>query len=158
MHSASVRKPFKTRKWRCRVPSLDGTRAAPSGAKIRVALMKQILVLVMTTTALPCPAGDPQRGQELYESRCMACHSMDANRVGPKHRGVFGRRAGTVPGYDYSQALSRSDVIWNAESLDQWLADPEAMISGQRMNYSVTDAMDRSDIIAYLKEQSTVSK
>ena len=56
--------------------------------------------------------GDAERGKTVYE-RCQGCHSLDANRIGPLHRGVFGRQAGEVTGYGYSKALEKSDVIWN---------------------------------------------
>lgn len=97
---------------------------------------------------------DPVRGKELYESRCVACHSVDTNRTGPAHRGVFGRRAGTAPGYQYSTALKESDVVWTRENLDRWLTNPESVIPGQKMGYSVPDAQDRRDLIAYLKSIS----
>lgn len=104
-------------------------------------------------TAAAQTGGDVKHGQELYSSRCFACHSVDANRVGPLHRGVFGRKAGGVAGYDYSPALKKSTVIWNDKTLDQWLADPEKLIPGQKMGYSVMEAKDRADLIAYLKSQ-----
>jgi cytochrome c len=94
--------------------------------------------------------GDPKHGRALYESRCEACHSLDHSRIGPAHRGVFGRRAGAVPGYTYSEALQHSNVVWNAQSLDRWLTNPEAFIPGQKMSYSVPDARDRADVIAFL--------
>jgi cytochrome c len=87
----------------------------------------------------------------LYESRCIGCHSLDSNRTGPAHRGVFGRLAAVVPGYDYSPALKASGLIWTKENLDLWLTDPEKLVPGQKMGYSVTDARDRSDLVAYLK-------
>ena len=96
--------------------------------------------------------GDAARGAQLYEARCGGCHGADANRVGPAHRGVFGRRAGAVPGFDYSPALRASRLIWDARTLDAWLADPEATIPGQAMGYRVGDARDRADLIAYLRE------
>lgn len=95
-------------------------------------------------------AGDPARGQALYESRCTACHSLDHSRIGPAHRGVFGRHVAQVGGFDYSAALKRSSVIWVADSLDRWLANPEEFIPGQRMGYSVPDPQERADIIAFL--------
>jgi cytochrome c len=91
------------------------------------------------------------RGREIYENRCMACHSAKQNRTGPMHQGVFGRKAGLVKDYDYSQSLRSSRVIWNDESLDQWLKDPETFIPGQKMWISVTEQNDRAAIIAYLK-------
>jgi cytochrome c len=100
--------------------------------------------------AASCAAGDAANGKALYESRCIACHSIDASRVGPAHRGVVGRKAGSVRDYDYSPAVKASRVVWNAQALDRWLADPEKTIPGQKMNFTVPDAKDRADIIAWL--------
>jgi len=94
--------------------------------------------------------GSVARGKELYESRCTACHSLDHSRIGPAHRGVFGRHAGQVAGFDYSEALRSAHVTWTARSLDRWLTDPEAFLPGQKMGYSVADAQDRADIISFL--------
>jgi cytochrome c len=94
--------------------------------------------------------GDPVRGHELYQSRCTACHSLDQSRIGPAHRGVFDRVAGSVPGFDYSDAVEHSGVRWTAANLNRWLTDPEAFIPGQKMGYQVPDPVDRQDIIAFL--------
>jgi cytochrome c len=99
-------------------------------------------------------AADAERGKELYESRCGGCHSLDANRVGPAHRGVFGRTAGTAPDFNYSTAVKRSGVVWNEGTLDAWLTNPQALIPGQRMNFRIALPEDRTDIIAYLRQQS----
>jgi cytochrome c len=96
-------------------------------------------------------AGDAASGQALYEARCGGCHSVDENRVGPAHRGVFGRRAGTREGFGYSKALQQSSIVWGEASLDAWLADPERFIPGQAMNVQVSDAQARADIVAYLR-------
>jgi cytochrome c len=96
-------------------------------------------------------AQDAARGRELYEARCSGCHSIDADRVGPRHAGLFGRRAGGVKGFDYSPALAASKVVWNVTTLERWLADPEALIPGQRMNYRLAEARDRADVIAHLR-------
>ena len=98
--------------------------------------------------------GDAVRGKMLYDARCSACHSLDANVVGPAHRGVFGRRAGSLAGYAYSDALKKAGFVWDAGTLDKWLTDPEKFVPGQRMGYSVPDAPDRTDLIAYLKKES----
>jgi cytochrome c len=105
-------------------------------------------------TAAPAAAGDAAHGKELYESRCGGCHSLDANRVGPAHRGVYGRSAGTAPNFSYSTAVKNSGVVWQESTLDTWLTNPQALIPGQRMNFRVATAEDRADIIAYLREQS----
>lgn len=114
--------------------------------------MHKLLPTIALLAALSAPAfaGDPVRGQELYESRCIACHSPDANRVGPLHRGVVGRLSGSVPGFSYSKALRQAQVTWDARNLDQWLANPQALVPGQRMNLRVNDPGDRADLIAYL--------
>ena len=96
-------------------------------------------------------AGDAARGKQLYESRCIGCHSIDENRAGPAHKGVFGRKAGFAKGYDYSDALKKSKLIWNERTLDRWLADPESTIAGQKMGFTVPDHTDRADIIEYLR-------
>ena len=100
-------------------------------------------------------AADAERGGALYEARCGACHSLDAHRVGPMHRGVFGRRAGSAPGYEYSPALKGAGLVWDAASLDAWLKDPESLVPGQRMGYSVPESIDRDDLVAFLRRSST---
>ena len=95
--------------------------------------------------------GDAAHGQEIYESRCVACHSVDANRVGPRHRGVFGRPAGSLADYNYSTALKAAQFTWNGETLDRWLTNPQALVPGQKMNFKVVNPRDRADVIAYLK-------
>ncbi len=117
--------------------------------------------LALLTAALLCAsaapsasAADVARGEEIYNSRCIACHSPDANRVGPKHRGVVGRTAGTVPDFNYSKALNSSGVVWTEKTLDKWLTNPQAFIPGQRMNFKVADPTDRADLIDYLKSLS----
>jgi cytochrome c len=108
-------------------------------------------MMLFFTVAHGAPlAGNAARGKELYESRCTACHSLDHSRIGPAHRGVFGRHAGRVVGFDYSKALRSARVTWTARSLDRWLTDPEAFLPGQKMGYSVADPQDRADIISFL--------
>jgi cytochrome c len=96
-------------------------------------------------------SGDAERGAQLYESRCGGCHSVDSHRIGPMHKGVFGRRAGSAAGYDYSAALKSSKLVWGDGTLDQWLTDPERTIPGQAMGYRVEQPKDRADLIAYLR-------
>jgi cytochrome c len=95
-------------------------------------------------------AGSALKGKEIYDARCSACHSVDDNRVGPMHLGVFGRKAGSVKSYSYSEALSKSKVIWNRDTLTAWLTNPEALIPGQRMGYAMDNGQDREDVVAYL--------
>ena len=105
-----------------------------------------------TLASAAATAGDAARGARLYEARCGGCHSVEAHRVGPSHRGVFGRRAGSAAGYAYSPALAASRIVWTAATLDAWLADPERTIPGQAMGYRVEQAGDRADLIAHLRQ------
>jgi cytochrome c len=97
-------------------------------------------------------SGDPVRGQALYKG-CGGCHSIDDNDIGPRHRGVVGRRAGSIEDYSYSTALKTSGLIWDEVTLERWLTNPSALVPGTKMFFKVDDAQSRADIIAYLKEQ-----
>jgi cytochrome c len=94
------------------------------------------------------------QGKRLWQQRCTDCHALDTDETGPRHRGVFGRRAGSIPGYDYSRALRRSHITWDVGSLDRWLSDPESFIPGQNMDFRLTRAADRAAVIAYLQSVS----
>ncbi|MBC3920657.1 c-type cytochrome [Undibacterium sp. CY18W] len=96
-------------------------------------------------------AGDAAVGQVLYQAKCAACHAMQFNGVGPAHLGVVGRKAGSVDGYIYSVALSKSDLVWNEKLLDAWLRNPEKLVPGQKMGISIPSARERAHLIAYLK-------
>ncbi|OJY69668.1 MAG: hypothetical protein BGP16_07895 [Sphingobium sp. 66-54] len=107
--------------------------------------------------ATPTPAGDAHAGAAAYDASCGGCHSLDANRVGPAHRTVFGRQAGTMPGYTYSPALKKAKIVWTAATLDAWLNDPQKMVPGTRMAFRLTDAKRRADIIAFLASQRSAT-
>jgi cytochrome c len=113
-------------------------------------IARNLLTVALLCGTLRAAADDPARGQALYESRCIGCHSLDSHRVGPAHRGVVGRRAGSAPGFSYSMALKGANFIWTAQNLDLWLTNPEALVPGQTMGFRVEDAQDRADLIAYL--------
>ena len=98
-------------------------------------------------------SGDPAAGKRAYQS-CMGCHSLDDNDVGPKHRGVVGRKAGSVPDYRYSAALKASGIVWTPENLDRWLQGPQTLVPGAKMFFAVPDPKTRADIIAYLATQN----
>lgn len=116
---------------------------------------KPLIALALWVVVAAAHGADPIRGQVVYQARCAACHSPDFNGVGPAHRGVFGRLAGTAKGYaGYSAALKKSGLMWTEGNLDRWLADPEALVPGQAMGVSVPDANERADVIAFLRTLS----
>lgn len=90
------------------------------------------------------------RGQAVYQTQCADCHNPIDHRIGPRHWGVLGRKAGSEPGYVYSNVLKRSTVIWSRETLLLWLTNPEKLIPGQVMDFSLNDAGQRADMVAYL--------
>lgn len=95
--------------------------------------------------------GDPKNGEEVY-ARCMACHSLTENRIGPRHCGVFGRRAGAVPGFDYSPAMRHAKIVWSDKTLNGFLTDPIKYVPGTAMVFAgVPDGKERADVIAWLK-------
>lgn len=99
-------------------------------------------------------SGDVVRGEQIY-TRCFACHALERDRTGPRHCGLFGRKAGSVPGFDYSDAMKKSGIVWNEKTLARFLADPAKTVPGTSMGYDgVKDAQERGDLIAYLKKAS----
>jgi len=112
------------------------------------------IVIVVGTASASEPAasvGDPERGKTLYQA-CSACHTIDQNDIGPRHRGVVGRHAGSLADYAYSPALRNSGVVWNDTTLDQWLTNPSALVPGTKMFFKLDDPQMRADVIAYLKQ------
>lgn len=106
--------------------------------------------LALSAGAAESAGADSARGEELY-SRCVACHALNYDRVGPRHCGLIGRKAGSVPGFGYSSAMKDSKLVWNEKTLDRFLADPVKTVPGTTMTYvGVPDAKERADLIAYL--------
>lgn len=113
---------------------------------------------VMAISAHAAPdAAALARGEQVY-ARCAACHAVEGNRTGPQHCGLFGRQAGTAPGYDgYSSAMRASNLVWDERTLDIFLKNPMKTVPGTAMGYAgVKDAGERADLIAWLKRATRV--
>ncbi len=119
----------------------------------------QALLLAWTLMiSLSVFADDLSAGEEVYQ-RCMACHSLNSNRTGPKHCGLFGRKAGSVEGFDYTDAMRDSKIVWNRTTLDAFLESPFKIVPGTNMGYGgVWDAKDRANLVAYLQQASQSKK
>jgi cytochrome c len=98
--------------------------------------------------------GDPVRGKALFEKRCTGCHALAQNHEGPHLQGVYGRTSGSVADFAYSPALKKAHVIWDGQSLEKWLTDPDAFIAGNNMDFLVSKPQERRDLISYLKQSS----
>jgi cytochrome c len=109
---------------------------------------------VESSLAQPGPGipGDAARGKLAFQRRCTGCHTLEGDREGPRLAGVFGRRAGSVPGFEYSESLRSSGLTWNDATLERWLTDPDLIAADTKMDFHVPKAQERADLIAYLKQ------
>jgi cytochrome c len=137
-----------------KVGRIESLRACVGGPNRGASAIAVAVGLMVWHIVPSLAAGDPDHGAKVYHE-CMICHSLDKNGIGPSHRDVFGRKAGSVPDYSYSAALKGSNIVWNETTLDHWLANPQALVPGTKMMFSVGDAQDRADVIAFLKEKAT---
>src|ERR1700744_1789954 len=122
--------------------------------RTHLTVMAAVVLLNVSGLALGARADEVSDGQALYEGKCGGCHSLDANRVGPRHRGGVGRRVARIPDVDYSPSNRKLGRVWTPARLDQWLQGPQAMAPGAKMFFSVPDPTQRRDIIAYLASVS----
>jgi cytochrome c len=102
-------------------------------------------------------AAQEDPGQVIFNNACRTCHTVKEgdNRLGPSLAGIIGRKAGSLPGYAYSEAMRKSPVIWDEATLDRFIATPDAVVAGNNMKpyTGMTAADDRAAIVAYLKAQ-----
>src|SRR5258708_10887655 len=117
----------------------------------------RLLVAIMvggSTLSVVGPGQAAAGGKELFEKRCGGCHALDRDKEGPRLGGVYGRVAGSVDSFQYSDALKKSKITWTAETLDKWLTDTETLVPDNDMSFHVQSADQRGEIIAFLKLSS----
>lgn len=92
-------------------------------------------------------------GERVFRNQCMGCHAVEAglNRAGPTLHGLFGRKAGSLEGFNYSRAMREADLVWTPETLDAFLAEPNAVVPGTIMVFWGLRSDDRRRVIAYLE-------
>ncbi|HUC68356.1 MAG TPA: cytochrome c family protein [Stellaceae bacterium] len=101
-------------------------------------------------------AQDAAQGEVIFKRNCAICHTVEAgkNKIGPSLAGVVGRKAGTAPGYSYSDANKNSGITWSDAELDKYLTDPRGVVPGTKMLFAgLKNPDDRKNVIAYLKQQ-----
>lgn len=121
-------------------------------AAMRTALAVSLALFEPCAMAARDNAPSPAQAGEAIYGRCLACHSLGNDRTGPRHCGLFGRRAGSIKGFAYSEAMKRSKLVWNEKTLDRFLANPDKTVPGTTMTIAgMPDKKERTDLIAYLR-------
>jgi len=111
-----------------------------------------VLILIAMIQATGRAAGpDGVEGKEVFSRRCSGCHALDGDKEGPRLRGVFGRKAGSVAGFRYSEALRRSRIVWDEGLLEKWLENTEAVVPENDMEFRVANPAERRALVEYLK-------
>jgi cytochrome c len=111
-------------------------------------------ILILTCGALLARDDSNSRGQQIFNRQCSKCHALDNDKEGPRLRGVYGRAAGSVSSFQYSDALKNSHITWSDETLDKWLADPSAYVPDTYMAFHLSNKRDRQAVIDYLRTLS----
>ena len=133
-------------------PAADSGSSAASSAAPAAMTPDQIKA---AQAALPAPynAADIANGESKF-ALCQTCHTVvegGPNMTGPNLHGVFGRKAASIAGFNYSDALKASGWTWDAAHVDTWITDPKAALPGAKMTFAgLKDPKDRTDLIAYL--------
>ena len=122
---------------------------------MRLTITLSIAVALFLVVAWRPAAGDDVEGKALFKKHCGTCHVADKGggpRQGPNLFGVVGRKAGTLPGFAYSDALraNKDGIVWSRDTIDRWLTDPQALIPGVVMPYRQADPAIRQRLIDYL--------
>ena len=113
---------------------------------------------LLSGVALAQDEVDPEEARLAFNNHCRQCHVTNEgdHRLGPSLYGVVGREAGSAPGFAYSPAMQNADFVWDEETLDRFIENPEAVVPGNNMKpfSGIASAEERAKIIAYLKAES----
>ena len=115
-----------------------------------------VLIVGLSVTAASAQSGDAARGQRVFNLQCKACHTLEkdgASVVGPNLHGVFGRKAGTATGFEFSEAMKKSGIVWDDATIADYNRDPKGKVPDTKMVFNgVKNAGQLADLVAYLKE------
>src|SRR5262245_59012727 len=118
-------------------------------------ILKPVLVISLIAISLPAFAGDPKAGAQVFK-KCQACHAVGEgakNKVGPELNGLFGRPAGSVPDYNYSDANMNSGIVWTEEVFAEYIKNPRGYLPGTAMAFAgLKKDKDIEDVTAYLAQ------
>ncbi len=120
----------------------------------RMIIAMAMLVMTMMTMPMGAHAQDVKSGEAVFR-QCAACHTLEAgkNKIGPSLHGLFGRKAGTVDGFTYSEAMKNSGITWDEKTLTEYLRAPKKMVPGTKMTFAgIKNDAKLQDLITYLKQ------
>jgi cytochrome c len=120
----------------------------------RLQVMLGVALVTLASGSVLAQEGDPAAGEKVF-NKCKACHVLDEekNRVGPYLLGVIGRPAGSVEGFTYSSAMKESGIVWDEQTIGEYVADPKGYVPGNRMAFpGLKKEEDITNLLAYLKE------
>jgi cytochrome c len=123
--------------------------------KTAFAVGLSLIVVVFSVLADRGLSEGTLRGKDLFDKRCGGCHSLDGDKEGPRLRGVYGRPAGAVASFHYSDALKSASFAWDAPTLEKWLTEPASVVPETDMDFRLEKRDERQEIIAYLKQLSS---
>ena len=122
--------------------------------RIPLVAIATLMLIALPYRAMAEP-GDPTRGERMYRA-CVACHSLESNRnmTGPSLAEIWNRKSGSLPSFPrYSPALKSAGIVWNDDTLNEWIKDPQHLIPGNTMTFpGLKDTRQRADLLAYLKD------
>lgn len=115
--------------------------------------------LLVAAVVIAAPAGaegDATRGERLFNQQCKACHTLEkggASTTGPNLHGLIGRKAGSEGGFDSSDAMKKSGIVWDDQTLAEYLKDPKGKVPGTKMVYiGLKQEAQQQDMIAFLRK------
>jgi cytochrome c len=115
-----------------------------------------VIGLGLSSATAFAQSGEASRGQRLFNQQCRACHTLEAGGAsvaGPNLHGLFGRKAGTAPGYAFSEAMAKSGIVWDKTTLAEYNRDPKGKVPGTKMVFNgVKQPGQLADLLAYLKQ------
>ncbi|MNP47342.1 Cytochrome c2 [compost metagenome] len=104
-----------------------------------------------------CPAAEAEQGQNVFARDCAACHSAGPNQpgmMGPNLHGVLGRKAGSLAGFPYSEAMKTKGADWSRDNLDAFIEQPQGTVPGTYMPFAgLADAAERKAVTCWLSQQ-----
>ena len=122
--------------------------------------MNKLCFAILLGLHLGAGAADLANGQRLFASRCSSCHSVGPSArsgFGPQLNALFGRRSGSLPGYGYSTAMKRANIVWSDKTLTSFLDDPDDLVPGTKMRFwGMSNEKQVADLLAYLRSQQQV--